>query len=79
MLVNNGNNPGIQTCISDHLGTRHDQLRDQGANTGYTYQRSGVKHIGPCHCSGELTRRLLKNEYGNDFIDVGVGRNIRFE
>lgn len=43
------------------------------------FRRSGVKHVGPCHCSGDLTRILLKAEYGNDFIDVGVGRIIRFE
>jgi 7,8-dihydropterin-6-yl-methyl-4-(beta-D-ribofuranosyl)aminobenzene 5'-phosphate synthase len=43
------------------------------------FRRSGVKHVGPCHCSGDLTRVMFKNEYGNDFIDVGVGRHIRFE
>ncbi|UCE54428.1 MAG: MBL fold metallo-hydrolase [Desulfobacterales bacterium] len=43
------------------------------------FRRSGVKHVGPCHCSGDLSRQLFKNEYGNDFINVGVGRIIRFE
>ena len=43
------------------------------------FRKMGVKHVGPCHCSGDLARRLLKNEYGNDFMDVGVGRIIRFE
>jgi 7,8-dihydropterin-6-yl-methyl-4-(beta-D-ribofuranosyl)aminobenzene 5'-phosphate synthase len=43
------------------------------------FRKSGVKYVGPCHCSGDLTRRLFRNEYGNDFMDVGVGRTIRFE
>ena len=43
------------------------------------FRRSGVKHVGPCHCSGDLARILFKNEYGHDFIDVGAGRIIRFE
>ena len=43
------------------------------------FRRSGVKHVGPCHCSGDLSRQLFKAEYGNDFINVGVGRIIRFE
>lgn len=43
------------------------------------FRRIGVKHVGPCHCSGDLCRRLFKSEYGNDFFNVGVGRTIKFE
>jgi 7,8-dihydropterin-6-yl-methyl-4-(beta-D-ribofuranosyl)aminobenzene 5'-phosphate synthase len=43
------------------------------------FRKSGVKYAGPCHCCGDLARRLFKNEYGNDFMDVGAGANIRFE
>ena len=38
----------------------------------------GVSYAGPCHCSGDLARRLFKIEYGSNYIDVGVGRIIRF-
>jgi 7,8-dihydropterin-6-yl-methyl-4-(beta-D-ribofuranosyl)aminobenzene 5'-phosphate synthase len=37
----------------------------------------GVTYAGPCHCSGDLARRLFKIEYGNNYIDVGVGRVIK--
>jgi 7,8-dihydropterin-6-yl-methyl-4-(beta-D-ribofuranosyl)aminobenzene 5'-phosphate synthase len=38
----------------------------------------GVRYAGPCHCSGDLARQLFKIEYGHNYIDVGVGRIIRF-
>jgi 7,8-dihydropterin-6-yl-methyl-4-(beta-D-ribofuranosyl)aminobenzene 5'-phosphate synthase len=38
----------------------------------------GVKYVGPCHCSGDLARQLFKIEYGSNYIDVGVGRIIKF-
>ena len=39
----------------------------------------GVRYAGPCHCSGDLARRLFKNEFGNTYIDVGVGKIIKLE
>jgi 7,8-dihydropterin-6-yl-methyl-4-(beta-D-ribofuranosyl)aminobenzene 5'-phosphate synthase len=39
----------------------------------------GVEKVGPCHCTGELARQTFKLGYGNDFLDVGVGRLIEFE
>jgi 7,8-dihydropterin-6-yl-methyl-4-(beta-D-ribofuranosyl)aminobenzene 5'-phosphate synthase len=43
------------------------------------FRKLGVKKVGPCHCTGELARQTFKQEYGNDFLDVGVGRLIEFE
>ncbi len=37
-----------------------------------------VQKVAPCHCSGDGTRRLFKEEYGLDYIECGVGRVIRF-
>jgi 7,8-dihydropterin-6-yl-methyl-4-(beta-D-ribofuranosyl)aminobenzene 5'-phosphate synthase len=42
-------------------------------------EQSGVRYVGPCHCSGDLARQLFKTKYGNRYIDVGVGRIIQFE
>jgi len=36
----------------------------------------GVKKVAPCHCSGDLARGLFRQHYGEDFIDVGVGKII---
>jgi 7,8-dihydropterin-6-yl-methyl-4-(beta-D-ribofuranosyl)aminobenzene 5'-phosphate synthase len=43
------------------------------------FRKLGVKRVGPCHCSGDQARRMFKQEYGQDFLDVGVGRLIEFE
>jgi len=40
------------------------------------FKREGVKKVGPCHCSGNLARKLFKKAYGKDFIPVGVGKTI---
>jgi 7,8-dihydropterin-6-yl-methyl-4-(beta-D-ribofuranosyl)aminobenzene 5'-phosphate synthase len=42
-------------------------------------KKLGVRYAGPCHCSGDLARQLFKMEYGNNYIDVGVGRIIKFK
>jgi 7,8-dihydropterin-6-yl-methyl-4-(beta-D-ribofuranosyl)aminobenzene 5'-phosphate synthase len=40
------------------------------------FRKLGVERVGPCHCSGNTARRMFKQEYGQDFLDVGVGRWI---
>ncbi len=44
-----------------------------------SFRALGVERVGPCHCTGELARQTFKQEYGNDFLEVGVGRLIEFE
>ncbi len=49
-----------------------------------TYDNNGyqeglkVKYVGPCHCSGDLARQMFKQAYRDAYIDVGVGRIIKF-
>ena len=43
------------------------------------FRKLGVRKVGPCHCTGDLGRRMFKQKYGKDFLDVGVGRLIEFE
>ena len=33
----------------------------------------GVKKVAPCHCSGDLARRLFKEKFGEDYLEAGVG------
>ncbi len=42
-------------------------------------RRQGVKKVAPCHCSGDLARKMFKKAYGEDFILGGVGKNIEVE
>jgi 7,8-dihydropterin-6-yl-methyl-4-(beta-D-ribofuranosyl)aminobenzene 5'-phosphate synthase len=39
-------------------------------------KKLGVKYIGPCHCSGDVARQLFREEYAENYIDVGVGKVI---
>ncbi|NOR14868.1 MAG: MBL fold metallo-hydrolase [Candidatus Aminicenantes bacterium] len=38
-----------------------------------------VKKVGPCHCSGDSSRTLFAKEYGDDFIKIGVGKEIKVQ
>lgn len=43
------------------------------------FKELGVKNVGPCHCSGDLARKMFQQAYGEHYIRVGVGRTITFE
>lgn len=56
-----------------HLGGASDsELRDIIKN----FRELGVEKVAPCHCSGDRTRQLFKEEYKDDFIENGVGNII---
>jgi 7,8-dihydropterin-6-yl-methyl-4-(beta-D-ribofuranosyl)aminobenzene 5'-phosphate synthase len=40
------------------------------------FKKLGVERVGLCHCSGDQARRMFKQEYGNGYMNVGVGRLI---
>ncbi|RLI82322.1 MBL fold metallo-hydrolase [Archaeoglobales archaeon] len=40
------------------------------------FKEMGVKHVAPCHCSGDLARKIFREEFGDSFIEVGVGKII---
>lgn len=42
-------------------------------------KREKVKKVAPCHCSGNLARKLFEENYGRDFIVTGVGKKIKIE
>jgi 7,8-dihydropterin-6-yl-methyl-4-(beta-D-ribofuranosyl)aminobenzene 5'-phosphate synthase len=39
----------------------------------------GVEKIGPCHCSSDRCRLIFKEEFKNDYIDIGVGKILEIE
>jgi 7,8-dihydropterin-6-yl-methyl-4-(beta-D-ribofuranosyl)aminobenzene 5'-phosphate synthase len=39
----------------------------------------GVKKVAPCHCSGDRARSLFQDDYGKNYIEVGVGRVVTLE
>ncbi len=43
------------------------------------FKQSGIKHVGPCHCSGDRARAMFKEAYQKNYIDVGVGAVLKFQ
>ena len=41
------------------------------------FRRLGVRKVAPCHCTGDQALRMFRQEYGEDFIQAGVGKVIR--
>jgi 7,8-dihydropterin-6-yl-methyl-4-(beta-D-ribofuranosyl)aminobenzene 5'-phosphate synthase len=40
------------------------------------FRRLGVEQVAPCHCTGEGAMAMFAAEYGEDYIQAGVGREI---
>jgi 7,8-dihydropterin-6-yl-methyl-4-(beta-D-ribofuranosyl)aminobenzene 5'-phosphate synthase len=40
------------------------------------FRQLSVNKVAPCHCSGDEARRMFREEYGEDYIDSGVGKTI---
>jgi len=43
------------------------------------FREEKVKRVAPCHCSGDLTRKLFQEAYKGDFILAGVGKKIKID
>jgi 7,8-dihydropterin-6-yl-methyl-4-(beta-D-ribofuranosyl)aminobenzene 5'-phosphate synthase len=40
-------------------------------------RKVGVEFIAPCHCSGDRARDLFEQEWGDRYIEVGVGKVLK--
>ena len=38
------------------------------------FRRLGVQKVVPCHCTGDRAIGMFAAEYGDDFIEIGVGK-----
>jgi 7,8-dihydropterin-6-yl-methyl-4-(beta-D-ribofuranosyl)aminobenzene 5'-phosphate synthase len=56
-----------------HLG---GESKGEIENIISSFRKLGVSYVGPCHCSGDTARQLFKKEYGENYINVGVGRVV---
>lgn len=43
------------------------------------FKEEGVQKVGPSHCSGDLTRELFQEVYGENFIEAGAGKIVELE
>lgn len=56
-----------------HLGGhRKSDIRDIASS----FEGLGVEHPGPCHCSGDTARRIFREVYGEEYVEIGVGKVI---
>jgi 7,8-dihydropterin-6-yl-methyl-4-(beta-D-ribofuranosyl)aminobenzene 5'-phosphate synthase len=55
------------------IGQEPDEIATICANL----KKAGVTRVGPCHCSGDRAREHFRKEYGDRYINVGVGKQIR--
>jgi 7,8-dihydropterin-6-yl-methyl-4-(beta-D-ribofuranosyl)aminobenzene 5'-phosphate synthase len=42
-----------------------------------SFRALGARKIIPCHCCGEPSRRILRERFREDYVEVGVGSIIR--
>jgi 7,8-dihydropterin-6-yl-methyl-4-(beta-D-ribofuranosyl)aminobenzene 5'-phosphate synthase len=57
-----------------HLGGKS---KDELKKIASALKKAGVHNVGPCHCTGDVAREILMQEYQKNFINVGVGRVIK--
>jgi 7,8-dihydropterin-6-yl-methyl-4-(beta-D-ribofuranosyl)aminobenzene 5'-phosphate synthase len=57
-----------------HLGGKS---KDELKKIVSSLKKARVHYIGPCHCSGDTVKEVLKEEYKKNFINVGVGMVIK--
>jgi 7,8-dihydropterin-6-yl-methyl-4-(beta-D-ribofuranosyl)aminobenzene 5'-phosphate synthase len=59
-----------------HLGSRNETEIDAILTE---FRRLGVERVAPCHCTGDLAQAMFAAEYGEDYIQAGVGRIIKVD
>jgi len=40
------------------------------------FESLNVEKVAPCHCSGDLARRIFKDFFNSNYIESGVGRSV---
>jgi 7,8-dihydropterin-6-yl-methyl-4-(beta-D-ribofuranosyl)aminobenzene 5'-phosphate synthase len=40
------------------------------------FKTLGVRHVAPCHCTGDKARALFEKDFGKNYINIGAGKVI---
>ena len=43
------------------------------------FREIGIEKVGSCHCSGDEAQKLFAQDYGKNYITIGVGKVITIE
>ncbi len=52
------------------------QSRDETLATIEAFRSLGVRRSGACHCTGENAIGVFREQYGDDFVEIGAGTII---
>jgi 7,8-dihydropterin-6-yl-methyl-4-(beta-D-ribofuranosyl)aminobenzene 5'-phosphate synthase len=63
------------------LGGFHLSVASRRAVKGIIaeFRRLGVQKVAPCHCTGNRAMEMFAAEYGDDFVEIGVGKVLEIE
>jgi len=83
--------PGIVEMTRAGQGTSGDRVhavfggfhmsaasRSEVAKVIETLRDMGVERAGPCHCSGDRARAMMKEAFGKDYVELAVGARVTF-
>jgi 7,8-dihydropterin-6-yl-methyl-4-(beta-D-ribofuranosyl)aminobenzene 5'-phosphate synthase len=57
---------------------RRDKSEAEIKEISASLKKEGVRYLAPCHCSGLRAFEIFRKTYGEDFIEAGAGKVIRF-
>ncbi len=88
VIITGCSHPGIIDIVEEAksigdvymlLGGFHllGETREELENIAEKLKESGVKKISPCHCSGDRTRKVFSETFGENFMSCGAGRVIK--
>lgn len=40
------------------------------------FRKLNIQHVGPSHCTGKKAREMFKEEWGEDFLELGCGATL---
>jgi metal-dependent hydrolase (beta-lactamase superfamily II) len=77
VLFDTGGERGVLLVLGGFHLTGKSKGEIEAAITGL--RKLGVRHVAPCHCTGDAARGLFMQAYREGFIEAGVGKVIDTE
>ena len=54
----------------------HMQINDEKKSIINKMSEMGILKAAPCHCSGNNARKLFKNTFKDNYVEIGTGKII---
>ncbi|MCK4626336.1 MAG: MBL fold metallo-hydrolase, partial [Phycisphaerae bacterium] len=56
-----------------------DQTKDETLKTIEAFRGFGVRRAGACHCTGSKAIQVFREQYADDFLEIGAGTVIEID